>query len=362
MFFLKNKKKSHKLAFIIILLFTAFRFNVGFDFETYYVLATKNEFKELSLFMELDEILRYIQNNIKNEIAWIFYRIELINRVIYMLIWKFNLPAQIIIIFYSFFTLFLIKKGLDNEGIFSKNVWLIYFAFPQMWLSHVSIMRQGLATGLIFYGYKYIKQRKFLKYCILVFIATLVHKSAGIMILLYPLQISLHFFNRIVYLLLFLGIPIIKNIIFYLIISFDIPIVKEYKYFILNKVGKGGEKVFYIMLVLYFLVLCAVFIDKVAYLKNKYLITVVIIGIILYLGLFEYGHTGPRMAGYFLIFLLYLVPWIEHIFKRLKIPLSLIGLSMLLILILALYVDTQNLDRSQYIPYKVFFIDNIDLN
>lgn len=350
-----RSKRSNNIYFFILLIFTVIRFDVGWDYRWYYSLATRYEFNEFNLFMKLDEVLNYINNNSDKAFdSWKFYRIEIINKIFYKVIWSLKIEPQFIVIIYGFFTLFFIKKGLDNEKIYTNNTWLFYFSFPLMWFAYISIMRQGLATSIIFYAYRYIKNREFLKYLIWVIIAFLIHKAAGLMIILYFLYNLNYLINRWVYVCGLLTAPIIKYFILYVVTNFNIPILQNYRYFILNRTGDGGNKIFWIMLLVYFLILIGVFFNKTLYKKNKYKITIVILGLYIYIGAISFGHAGPRLAGYFLIFLLYLIPWIEELIKKMNIKKDILGFLLFVIMILTLYVDMNPAVRSQFIPYQIY--------
>lgn len=361
LFFSKNKR-SNNICFVILLIFTVMRFDVGWDYRWYYILATKDEFVNLSFFVTKDEILNFIASNNWDFVSWNYYRIEMINKIFYKLIWFLKISPQFIIVIYGFFTLFFIKKGLDNEKIYTNNTWLFYFCFPVMWFSHISIMRQGLAVSIIFYSYKYIKNREFLKYFIFVMIASFIHKSSGIMIILYFLYNLNFIINRWIYLLSLIVAPIIKYIVFYIMTNLNILILAKYKHYILNKAGGGGTKIYWIMLVLYILILIGIFVDKNLYKKYKFLITIVLLGLYIYISLISFGHAGPRLAAYFLIFLLYLIPWIENILKKLKLSKNILSFSLLVIMLLTLYIDINISLKSQFVPYNIYLNKSKEIN
>ena len=363
LFFSKSRKSNNKY-FFILLIFTIMRFDIGWDYRWYYSLGARYEFNELSIFIRLDEILNYMNNNISKAYdIWNFYKVEIINKIFYKIIWFFKLSPQFIIGIYGFLTLFFIKKGLDNEKIYSKNAWLIYFCFPVMWFSHVSIMRQGLAVSIIFYSYKYIKNREFLKYCIFIIIASFIHKTSGIMLIFYLLYNLNYIINRWMYLLSLIILPAVKYIVIYVIINYNVPILWKYRHYILTKAGGGGTKTVWIMMLLYVLILFGIFLDKKLYKKNKFIITMVMSGLYIYIGLITYGHAGARLAAYFLIFLLYLVPWIEQILRKMKISKNVISISLFIIMLLTLYTDINGVVRRQYVPYGFYKgIGVVDLN
>lgn len=361
LFSIRNKR-SNNIYFFLLLIFTIMRFDVGWDYRWYYSLATRYEFNEFSIFIKLNEILDYIRNNnIKAFDSWNFYRIEIVNKIFYKILWQLRLDPQFIVVIYGFFTLFFIKKGLDNEKIYTYNAWLFYFCFPLMWFSHISIMRQGLAVSIVFYAYKFIKKREFIKYCIFIIIASIIHKSAGLMIVLYLLFKYKYLINRYMFILGLLIIPIIKDVIIYVISNFNIPIIINYRYFILNKIGDGGTKIFWIMLTAYILILFSIFLDKSLYKKNKFLIITVMAGLYIYIGLISFGHAGPRLAAYFLIFLLYLIPWIENILKKFKLSKNIFSISLFIIMLLTLFVDINTTVRNQFVPY-IFYKGSKKIN
>lgn len=53
------------------------------------------------------------------------------------------------------------------------------------WVDTFNGMRQALAATIIFCGFKFLREKKLLNYCIVVFIAFLFHKSAVVLLLLY---------------------------------------------------------------------------------------------------------------------------------------------------------------------------------
>lgn len=60
------------------------------------------------------------------------------------------------------------------------------FIVMGFWHGSFNGVRQYLAAAVLFCGYKYLKERDFLKYCLVVFAAFLFHRSVIVMILLYP--------------------------------------------------------------------------------------------------------------------------------------------------------------------------------
>ena len=80
---------------------------------------------------------------------------------------------------------------------------LVIFVGMGMWNSSMFILRQWCAMSILTYSYKYIKERKFIRFLIVVLIAMLFHRTAAVFLLAYFVQ----------------DIPLNKNVIL-----FSIPV------------------------------------------------------------------------------------------------------------------------------------------
>lgn len=69
------------------------------------------------------------------------------------------------------------------------TVSMLLYLFAGDWHGSFNGVRQYLAAAVLFAGHRYILERKFLKYCITVFLAALFHRSALIMIVPYFLLV-----------------------------------------------------------------------------------------------------------------------------------------------------------------------------
>lgn len=90
---------------------------------------------------------------------------------------------------YFVFTCSLITVGLILYNTFKNSHNFVFcvllFVLVGIWHESFNGVRQYLAAAIIFSGYKYIYDKKFLKYCGIVFLAFCVHRSAIIMIVPY---------------------------------------------------------------------------------------------------------------------------------------------------------------------------------
>lgn len=158
-----NKMKVGYVLFSFMLVFVAgFRYFVGADFGAYYrgyelyatqlsiAIKTMNE----PILPLIDRMGRLL---VKDNIGGIFF------------------PAAV--------TLFLILRTTykySNDLFFSSM--LILFT---CWTSCFNGVRQALAAAVLYCGFPFLRDRKFIKYAVVVFLAYLCHRSAFIMICAY---------------------------------------------------------------------------------------------------------------------------------------------------------------------------------
>lgn len=126
-----------------------------------------------------------------------------------------NLPAQSFFVVTSFIILLFIFRGIEKSGKY-KTIILFLFLASGSYFRSLNIIRSSMAAALFFISLKYIINRNFLKYTILIIIGTTLHFS---MIIVFPIYFIVHKnYKNIVY---WIGIALIP--IFYFIIS-----IKDY--------------------------------------------------------------------------------------------------------------------------------------
>lgn len=145
--------------FISLFIFSAFRYDVGVDFNAY-----------LTIFSEPDKL--YTQEK----------GFMLINSLLKNMGFSF----QSVVILHSALTLFFVKKFIDQE---SKNILLsvfIFFAYTPFFLGTFNTLRQALAIYIFLYATVYIRKRKFLQFLIIILLTSFfIHFSILIVIPLY---------------------------------------------------------------------------------------------------------------------------------------------------------------------------------
>lgn len=348
-----KKSKTNYICSIILFIFSAIRFDVGWDFRWYYTLAKKFNYLGYNLFIDKNTVLEEI-SRIKDQYLWQYFRIEFLNKVLYKITWFFQEP-QLIIIFYSFIIIFFLKRGLDNKKIYNYNVWLFFYTFPIFYFASLSIMRQWSAVAIVFFSYKYVERKKNLKFCICILAASLFHKTAILLLIIYFIQYIK--INKNIHILLFISsffsLKILKEILL-----LDIPIISKYRVYVLNSIGEGGKVIYFLIILLYLGILILIYVDNEFYEKKQTLINYVCLGSFIYISLIDLGHLGIRISQYFLIFILYIFEDIEIILKdKMKISKYFLIITEFILILMYLYSDKYQPIRTQFIPYKICFLE-----
>lgn len=317
-----KKKYTNNICFIILFTFSAIRFDVGWDFQAYYSLATKFNYLKYSIFITKSEILLKMNQGWEKEL-WLYFVIEPLNKVLYKVGWFLKSP-QLIMALYSLFILFLIKKGLDYKKKKDYEIWLFFYSFPLFYFRSINTIRQWLAISIIFFGYKYIEDRKRIKFILCVLITGLFHKTAFLLGILYFIS-YLNLKKGVLVFLFFISF-FSKGFLEKLLLL-DLSVISKYKIYVLTSLGEGGKIIFFLIILLYLGILITIYLDKKFYEQNKDAIIYTCLGCYIYIALIDLGHLGPRMSEYFFV------------------------------LILLLNVDKNHIVRSQLVPYEVFFLN-----
>lgn len=107
---------------------------------------------------------------------------------------------------------------------------LVFFLFTNgEWLNWMNVIRQALAACIWIFSLKYIEDKKFWKYLIWCVVATLIHKSAIVLIVFYPiLRNGRDYFKSIPLQLILLGSAFILKEVFSVVFSYIEPLINTY--------------------------------------------------------------------------------------------------------------------------------------
>lgn len=158
-----DAQKLYFIAACVLIFVAGFRYRVGTDYMAYY-----RGFEDY--LDNLPNALRNLNEPGYGVIAWIATR------------FYYDGAAPI-------FLASLVTVSLPLLVIYrhSKELLLPTFLFMMMgcWSGAFNGVRQYLAASILLCGYKSLRERSFIKYCIIVFVAFLFHRSAIVFILLY---------------------------------------------------------------------------------------------------------------------------------------------------------------------------------
>jgi len=257
-----------KIAFLLLLLITALRYNVGGDYSNYYIIFNNIQNGEL---LYLNEPLFLLLNKL---IIWL------------------DLPFNSILLIadgFLFYTLYKIFNTVEKKYRFFL-FFLFMFSFDAYW-SNLIYLRQEIAMTFFLLSIQYIKKESFIKFFILIFIGSLFH---NILFLFLPL----YFIKNITLKRLILMFFLIAVSVYFTTYIIDILDLKQFLYYLRQENNTSITigymvKLFIFTLGLYFF----------KYIKNIYF-TLFLIGQFLSIVKIYVPMIG-RIELYFIIFHIY---------------------------------------------------------
>ncbi len=304
---------------ILLLLVAIFRFDVGYDYQAYYLSAT-------SLYEDFDE------------------HYELLSRLLIQLSRCVGIPCLVFILFgipTYLLMFFVCSKTKDFQLSFFGYVFLFL-------LDSFGLIRQALAMSIIMCAILCIYRKQLLLYILLCVVASLFHTSALVML---PAYFIYHYISFKFMFFLCLSIILCFNKLMSFLLDNDI-----YTYYLNNiEVFRGGSFIrwFYICIYLILYVL-SYSNNSLKYTRSSF---VVILPSLIFPFLFG-GALGGRVSSYFYLFFLFLIPQIlSYCNKYIRF------FFMLIICIYffgILYISDRLMDKPAYTPYITIF--QVDLN
>ena len=178
------------LSYTLLILLAIFRYGVGDDYFTY-----------MTYFTESSTIDRYIL--FTSSFEPISYLLLSISRNFFFSPWLY-------FALFSCFTMLFIKK--------SAKVWklplamvLLFYVLSSYYFMSFNQIRQALAMSVVLFSTKYILETQFLKYIMWIVIAAMIHNSAIVFVLIYPLvQVNL---SKKSYLFIWVGTIIFSSVV-----------------------------------------------------------------------------------------------------------------------------------------------------
>lgn len=330
-----NTKKSNNICFFIIFLFSACRYEVGYDYMMYL------------------DILRYEPD---------YERFEFLE----YLLQRFAAHTYIPIFFIvnSFITVYFAKWAIEKLSVNVSVSLLAFLCLPLLYTHSFSIIRFWSGVSVLFYATTFLYEKKWFYFAIFYIISYFLHGSMVVGILFIPLvlfKIS-RTVNIILLILSFIGGEFLFNGIIGASLG-DYGILGErLNYYAKMSYTEGSmTKIPYLYLAIdiLFLFLWTRYNNKSSAVLHKY-ITIFNIGVSI-LFLFSFDNTlNSRLCRPFLIYIILVVPLIlKHLRgekRRMSTLAFTLAASALFIYTITIYNDT--LGKSEYLPYRIIFLEN----
>jgi hypothetical protein len=259
-----------KALILFSILFAGFRYQIGNDYDSY-----------VSMYKEIakEPLSTYVEPGF----AYVCYFLSVI-----------GIKVQGVFLLFSTLTLLLIAATLKKHSINPVFSFLLFLLIPIYYFGVMDSIRQHFALSMVFYSVRFIIDKKFIKFLLLVLLAALFHKTALIIL---PVYFLAHLnYNR---LLLIAGLLIV---VIYPITSYledNILLVDYAEYFNSKPSEIASGLSLIVRLALFFIVLFLK--DKAEDIQDKVIINIYLLGVILYFATIS-TEALSRISFYLIIF------------------------------------------------------------
>mgnify|MGYP002854845330 CR=1 FL=1 len=183
----KGKKFLLFLCCLYMILVLGLQYYVGTDYPAYYGYFDRGT--NLALYIRKKEFLFY---------------------VIATFIWLSPLPAQTGFFVFGAIQVFFLYKFITKLKFERYDLFfLIYFTCATCFYNQMNALRQFTAMAIFLYAFTFLQEKKILPYIFFVLIASLIHNSAILLLILYPVKKLFSLRNYKFYIVfLFICIPL----------------------------------------------------------------------------------------------------------------------------------------------------------
>lgn len=335
-----NLQKKGDIAFLVIYIFAILRYNIGYDYHAYWDIASNSS----ATAREEYEFL----SNLVIEVS------------------RFCSFPPLLFAIFSSISLCAYRKVLKSYSRFPALSWYFYFAYPLFFIQDCSTVRQSAAMGLFLLTYYLIDRGKF-KYALASSVcAYLFHNTGLITIVLFALP----FIKKVgikVNIVIFIATFFAGRLVESLVLSYfsNYAIAQMFLSYVDRDMGGMNtfQYIMYAMNIVNFLFYKS---HKKYDVKNLEFITLVNIGLCLY-NLFQFeSQSAIRLANYFVMFELLLLPaYYNFLTKYIKSrSVAILAIVFLLfslqIVMIKTYIDAYNakqIEYPAYVPYKLWLFN-----
>jgi len=321
-----KRRNAFLLIWVFIFLISALRFDVGYDYTMYFkLLGGKIKF--------IDDQLDRLE----------FFSRQLVDISSYL---KFR---QLFFIVSSFLICYGFYKTIKENSLDIVISTLIFISFPIFYFTSFSIVRQYIAVSIVFYGFKYIKERRLYPFVTIIILAILFHKSAIIALPIYFMYNK--FFNKNFILFIYVFGFFSSDFLAYLIVSFS----GFYGNYIRGMIGEGGNLILLFFQLLGLILLPFVFIVKKSEKELVFYLLSFYCGLFIWSSLSKFGHAGIRGSLYYMSYFILLIPQLKSKIKQYSFVKFIMIILCFSFYFINLYIGSMHKIKDANIPYQMFF-------
>lgn len=312
---------THFYGYLILYVITCFRFMVGFDYPAYYI-----RFGDLQGASYFEPIPKFF----------------------YYLSYKLGSPV-FLFTFFSFFTLTFVFLGIKKQSAHYYESFIVFITI--FYLESLNIIRQWLAVAIMFYAFRFVRERKLIPYILFILLASIAHSSALVCLPIFFIYNYIPFFLVLVSSGVFI---IFSEKIISTIMGISFLGLAKYSVYLRSVVSNGSQKVVYFFYILIFISLIIYYMTG----KNPTIrkeISVILVGLLFpkLLG----PQMGIRMALYYNTGYIILIPMLFDHIKVTYIKRHCFLIPFYFYYIIYLLTDLHN--SSAFSPYRFYFFESI---
>ena len=330
-----NTRLSNNFVFIILFLFSACRYDVGYDYASYMDIMWRNDDFQLDRMELIERYLLYLSINLK------FY--------------------QLFFIVNSAVVFFCVKRFVQKNSINVAISYLVFLCMPLMLTQSYSIVRHWSALAVILYASTFLFEKKYITYGALCLLSVGFHNVGYIGFLLLPMVIfNLNLkWNIIILIISFFAGELLKVWLNDTLSGVDLYISNKFINYLENEEGESGlSRIPYVFLFFDIIYLFALNYNHEVGSKIWSIATIYNIGCCL-MFLFKAQVTlSLRFSTPFIAFIIVLFPHflvkplLNNKWMAIKYLTAIILLCGLFIITISIY--NGSIHRSQYLPYRTF--------
>lgn len=321
------------IGLFMIAITATIRYDVGIDYKNYlYIFETAINYQDS---VGNSAVILRLSNVLGIESSYL---------IINMLIAKLGFSPEFFVGLISFVTILLV--GICIKKISSNPILSLFLFYLVCFLQLMNIARQYLATSVVFFAIPLLKEKKYIKFCIVVLLASLIHISV-LVCLIFPIlnQIKVTKTVIIVYIVGIVASGILWNVVQRFIIKMGVytNLLNS------NKTMKLISIVPWLIVAFITLIHLKELVNET---ENNFYVHCVMLSLLISVMSLHMVYLN-RMISYFSIFTILLIPNMLKVIRNSKEKLIIVtGYTLLVLLI---FNNNVTNPVNNYLPYKTIY-------